>query len=485
MSDNEKDKKNSDQQKEKKKPPPPPVESQHQIELNGQTLRYTARAGLMPLKDEKDDEIEASIFFTSYTLNDVDSQADRPLTFVFNGGPGSASVWLHMGAIGPKRVKMQHEGWMPPPPYRLENNAHTWLDITDLVFIDPVGTGFSRAVKEDDNKNYWSVEGDIKSLTQFIRLYLTHYQRWTSPLYLTGESYGTTRSAGLAESLHANGIGLSGILLISTVLNFQSIEFVRGNDLPFNLYIPTYAATAWYHRRLDERLKSKSLPGLLEEVEAWSMHEYALALMKGDSISDEERETIVEKLSYYTGLDRAYIDDTKLRIDIQRFCKELLRDEHRTVGRLDSRFKGYEDLKITEFPEFDPSMTAITPPYTATFNQYVREQLRYETDVAYNILSYDVNENWEWEKGKFPDTSDLLRKAMQRNPFMRVLVAQGYYDLATPHLGALYTFNHMGLGPELHQNVEYHFYEAGHMFYLDVASLAKFKTDVSGFYAGG
>lgn len=482
MSENEKQAEEKKDEKPESKLPEPPIETQHQIKVGGKTLKYTATTGMMPLKDENGDH-QANIFYTAYTLDGIKDKSARPLTFVFNGGPGSSSVWLHLGAVGPKRVKMEDEGWLPQPPYQLENNPHTWLDKSDLVFIDPVGTGFSRAVNPDDNKKFWSLQGDLDSVGDFIRLYLTRNSRWASPLFLSGESYGTTRAAGLSGHLINKGIAFNGILLISTIINFQTAQFVRGNDLPYALFLPTYSATAWYHGQLPDDLQSKPVRDVLEEVEAWASGDYTLALMKGDKLSDDERASAIETLSRYTGLDAQYIDGTKLRVNIMRFCKELLRDDKRTVGRLDSRFKGYADLAITEFPEFDPSMSAIMPPYTAMFNQYVRETLGYESDDTYEILSFKVNQSWEFDKGTFPDTSDRLRQALERNPFMKVYVGQGYYDLATPHFAAHYSLNHMGIAPDLHENISYYFYEAGHMYYLDITQLEKLKADVSEFMA--
>ena len=477
MSENEKQSDEKKDEKPESKLPEPPIETQHQIKVGGKALKYTATTGMMPLKNEKGDH-HANIFYTAYTLDGVKDKASRPLTFVFNGGPGSASVWLHMGAVGPKRVKMEDEGWLPQPPYQLEDNPHTWLDKSDLVFIDPVGTGFSRALNPDDNKKFWSLQGDLDSVGEFIRLYLTRNSRWASPLFLSGESYGTTRAAGLSGHLIGKGIAFNGIILISTIINFQTARFTRGNDLPYALFLPTYTATAWYHGQLPEDLQSKPVTEVLEEVEAWASTDYTMALMKGDKLGDDERADLVETLSRYTGLDTKYIDGTKLRVNIHRFCKELLRDDNRTVGRLDSRFKGYADLAVTEFPEFDPSMSAIMPPYTAMFNQYVRETLGYESDDTYEILSFKVNQGWEFNRGEFADTSDRLRQALERNPFMKVYVGQGYYDLATPHFAAHYSLNHMGIAPDLHENISYYFYEAGHMYYLDIHQLEKLKADV-------
>jgi len=459
-----------------------PIVRQQEIKLGRRTLKYTTVAGRMPLKNEAE-EIEAQIYFTAYTLGHGDADRKRPLTSVFNGGPGSASVWLHLGALGPKRVKMQDEGWMPAPPYQLVDNEHTWLDQTDLVFIDPVGTGYSRATKPDLNKKYWNVKGDLESVGEFIRLYLTRYNRWTSPLFLCGESYGTTRAAGLAGHLIDKGIAFNGIILISTILNFQTADFDRGNDLPYALFLPTYAATAWYHKMLPAPLQRRPLREILGEVELYAESEYTVALMKGDRLSNEEKQKVINRLSHLTGLTSTFIDYSNLRINIFRFCKELLRDQRRTVGRLDSRFTGLDALAVTETPEFDPSLSAITPPYTAMMTDYARTELGFETDLTYETLSFKVNEGWEWDRGKYADTSEALRSSMAKNPFLKVFVAMGYYDLATPHFAAQYTLAHMDIDPSLRANIHTADYEAGHMLYLDIKSLAKLKTDVKEFIA--
>jgi carboxypeptidase C (cathepsin A) len=457
-----------------------PVDTQHELKLKTRTLKYTATTGVIPLKDEFD-EPEAEIFFTAYTLDETKDAYTPPLMFVFNGGPGSSSIWLHMGTLGPKRVKMEEEGWMPAPPYKLESNEHTWLDFTDLVFVDPVGTGYSRAAKEESEKKFWSVKGDIKSVGEFIRLYLTRYQRWSSPLFLTGESYGTTRVAGLSGYLVEEGIALNGIMLISTAISLRPIFFEHGDDLPFQLFVPTYAATAWYHKMLDDDLQGRKLRDLLDEVEAWSEGEYTVALMKGDKLSDEERNRVAKQLARYTGLKLEYVLGTNLRVNIHRFCKELMRHENRSVGRLDSRFKGIEAIAVTEMPEFDPSLLAIKPPYTSTFNDYARTELGIETDLIYEPLSMRVNEKWEWEKGKLPNTGEALRSAIAKNPFMKVYVGQGYYDLATPHFATEYMISHMNIDTEFRNNLTMAYYEAGHMFYLDINALAQLQVDAASF----
>jgi carboxypeptidase C (cathepsin A) len=458
-----------------------PVVTRHELRLGDRVLKYTVTTGTLPLANEAG-ETEARIFFMAYVAERAGGPEKRPLMFSFNGGPGSSSVWLHLGALGPRRVRMLDDGGLPAPPYELVDNEHTWLDQTDLVFIDPVGTGYSRPAKPDLGKKYWGVQGDIESVGEFIRLYLTRYQRWVSPLFLVGESYGTTRAAGLAGHLVDRGIAFNGILLVSSILNFQTARFSTGNDLPYVLFLPTYAATAWYHKQLAADLQQRPLRDFLSEVERWAAGEYTAALAKGDRLAPEERRAVVERLARYTGLDQAYIDATELRIEIGRFRKELLRDQKRTVGRLDSRFKGWDLLAATERPEFDPSMSAIRSPYTATFNDYVRGALGYKSDLTYHILGGGIGP-WDWGSAGegFPDTSEALRAAFAKNPYMKLFVGSGFYDLATPYFATQYTLAHLGLEPGLRGNVTTADYEAGHMMYIHAGELAKLKRDVSAF----
>ncbi len=457
-----------------------PVETAHESVCRTGKLRYIATAGVLPLQDANG-ETEAEVFFTSYRLKDIEDTSSRPLTFVFNGGPGSSSIWLHMGALGPKRVAMEPEGWMPAPPYHLEDNMDTWLDSTDLVFIDPVETGFSRAVSDEVIDKFWGYTGDLDSVSEFIRIYLTRYRRWNSPLYLAGESYGTTRAAGLAGHLLGKGIALSGIVLISTAINLRPIFFEKGDDLPFQLFIPTYAAAAWYHRKLSERLLQMELADVVKEVSAWAESDLTVALMKGDRLSQDDRESISWKLAEYTGLDEEYVKKTDLRINIHRFCKELLRDENRSVGRLDSRFKGIEGDPIDDMPGYDPSMTAIKFPYATTFNNYLKTELGVDCDLPYRLMQHFKDRKWKWENGALPSTGEILRSAMSINPFMKVLVAQGYYDLATPSFATEYMISHMNIDSEIRKNLWITYYNAGHMFYLDETSLASFRVDVEDF----
>jgi carboxypeptidase C (cathepsin A) len=460
----------------------PPVVTHHEISVGGQPLKYTVTTGMMPIKNDTTGEVEANIFFMAYTKDGAGAKERRPLMFSFNGGPGSSSVWLHLGALGPRRVEMLPDGSLPPPPYRLVDNEHTWLDAADIVFIDPVGTGYSRPAKPELGKKFWGLQGDLDSMGEFIRLYLTRYERWKSPLFLAGESYGTTRAAGLAGRLIDKGIAFNGVLLISTILNFQTTDTAPGNDLPAQLHLPTYTATAWYHKKLAPDLQ-KDLRRTLAEAEKWAATEYAVALSRGDELTPSERDEVATRLSRYTGLSKQYVENMDLRIEIMRFTKELLRDRKQTVGRLDSRITGVDRSNASERPDFDPSMSAIRPPYTATFNAYVREELGYKNDNEYYILGGGLKTPWEWGTGGqgYADTADALRSAFAKNPYMKVFVAYGYYDLATPYFAAKYTLSHMKLAPELKKNITLADYEAGHMMYIHDRSLVKLKQDVAAF----
>ncbi|SIO62453.1 Carboxypeptidase C (cathepsin A) [Singulisphaera sp. GP187] len=459
-----------------------PIVTQHEVKVGGTSIKYKATAGLMPLYDASD-KVEAKMFFVAYTVDTKDDQPRRPLMFAFNGGPGSSSVWLHLGALGPKRVVVPEDPTIPPPPYQLTENAESWLDKTDLVFIDPVETGYSRAIKPESNKKFHGLHGDIASVSEFIRMYLSRYERWTSPLYLVGESYGTTRAAGLAGHLADNGIALNGVILISTVLDFQTIRFGRTNELPYGLFLPSYAATAWYHKKLPAELQRLGLGELVAEVAKWAEGDYLAALGKGDRLSDVERTTIVKRLAHYTGLSERFIDLNELRIPQHLFSKELLRDERKTVGRFDSRYLGTVENAGSPSPEFDPSEAAVRPAYTATFNQYVRTELNYKSDLPYHILGGGQIGAWDWGTPGlgYPETGSALREAMGKNPHLKVLVASGYLDLATPFDATDYTLAHLKLAAPLRKNVRVTTYEAGHMMYLHGPSLVKLKHDASEF----
>lgn len=469
------------------------VQTHHTVRIDNQDFPYTVTCGTMILKEEiekkgeKEGESEgekpkAQIFFIAYMRDDIEDQTRRPITFSFNGGPGSSSVWMHLGLLGPRRVLMDEIGNPLPPPYRLVDNEYSLLDQTDLVFIDPVSTGYSRPVIGEKAKQFHAFKKDIESVGDFIRLYTTRYERWLSPKFLIGESYGTTRAAGLSGYLQdRHGMYLNGLMLISSVLNFQTLEFEHGNDLPYILFLPTYTATAWYHRRLPSDLQA-DLKLALKESEHFANGEYTTALMKGDGLSADEYSVIAQKLSRLTGLTEAYIKRTNLRIEIFRFTKELLRDERRTVGRLDSRFKGIDRDAAGEHFEDDPSMVNIMGPYTATFYDYVRRELKFEVDLPYEILNIKV---WPWSyadhENKYVQVSETLRRAMSINPFLKVYVANGFFDLATPYFATEYTFNHLGLDTSIQKNLSMGYFEAGHMMYIHIPSLEKLKHELAQF----
>ena len=338
-----------------------PVVTHHRLVIDGKELAYTATVGLMPLKDTKG-EVEARIFFVAYTLDNGGPATERPLMFSFNGGPGSASVWLHLGALGPRRVNLPEEPTIPTPPFQLVDNEATWLDRTDLVFIDPVGTGFSRAAKPELNSKFHALRGDITSVGEFIRMYLSRYDRWASPLYLIGESYGTTRAAGLAGYLVDQGVAFNGLVLVSCALDFQGFVFSQGNDLPFLTYLPSYAASAWYHKKLATDLQNVDLPAVLKEVEQWTDREYASILARGDRLTEVERREAATKLARYTSLSPSDIDANNLRIGMSYFCKELLKQSRRSIGRFDARYQGIESSAASASPSFDPSLAAVRAP---------------------------------------------------------------------------------------------------------------------------
>ena len=425
----------------------------------------------------------ASVFFVAYFREGVADPAARPLTFAFNGGPGSSAVWLHMGALGPRRVEMGDAGDRLPPPYGLVDNDESLLDVTDLVFIDPVGTGFSRSLEGEKAKDFHRLDKDVESVAEVIRLLTSRYGRWRSPKFLVGESYGTTRAAALARLLQdRHGMYLNGIALVSLVLDFATILFGRGydNDLPHVLYLPAYTATAWYHGKLPPDLQQGGLQSALAESERYAFGDYALALLRGARLDDTERVTVAATVARLTGLDPAWVERADLRVHDQRFFKELLRLDGRTVGRLDSRFTGFDRDGAGERIEDDPSGQAIIGPYSTVFNEYVRRELGFETDLPYEVLSMKTHEAWRWERDNdYVRVSDDLRRAIVANPSLQVLVASGLFDLATPYFAADYTVDHLGLPAELRGNVRTETYGAGHMMYVHPPSRAKLKGDLA------
>lgn len=475
--------KSGDKSKDDKKPEEKVVQTKHTVKIGGQEIKYTATAGTILLKLE-DGTPKASVFYVAYTKDDVSDLTKRPVTFTFNGGPGAASIWLHLGAFGPRRVQMGDVSALLPPPYKLVDNEYSLLDITDLVFIDPVSTGYSRAVPGEAPKQFHGVEEDIQSVGDFIRLYATRNKRWTSPKFLAGESYGTTRAAGLSGYLQGRyGMYLNGIALISTILNFQTAEFDRGNDLPYMLYLPTYTAIAWYHKKLSADLQG-DLQKAVDESRKFASGEYADALMEGDNLSTPRKTEIAQKLARLTGLPAQFIEQANLRIEIFRFDKELLRSERRTVGRLDGRFKGIDDDAAGSEPTYDPSLAAIVGPYTATLNDYVRGELKFESDLPYEFLTGRVRPwNYAPYENRYINVAETLRSAMTENPFLHVYVAKGYYDLATPFFAAEYTMDHLGLDPSLRGHLSGGYFEAGHMMYVHQPSLVKLKQELKEFMA--
>ncbi len=456
--------------------------TKHVITIGGQSIEYTARAGTLALEEE-DGKEKARLFFVAYTRDGVEDPATRPVTFSFNGGPGSSSVWLHLGALGPRMVRLEDEGWAPSPPYQLVDNPDSWFDLTDLVFIDPVTTGYSRAAEGEDPSQFYGVDEDAQWVGEFIRLWTTRYQRWASPKFLAGESYGTTRAAALAQLLQdRHGMYLNGLVLVSAILDFQTARFDVGNDLPFVLFLPTYTATAWYHKQLEGELAG-DLKGALAEAEAFATSEYSWALGKGSRLAAEESERVQARLSRATGLSPEWIESANLRISIGRFCKELLRGERRTVGRLDSRFQGIDLDSAGEGNEYDPSYAAIQGPFTGALNDYLRRELSYENDLPYEILTGRVRPWKMGETNRYLNVAERMRRAMTQNPRLKVFVACGYYDFATPYFAARYTVEHMGLDPSLQENISFGYYEAGHMMYIHKPSRVRLKQDVAAFYA--
>ncbi len=453
--------------------------------VGGAPIAYTATAGTLTIKNDKNEPI-ASQFYVAYTKTGAGDLSRRPLTFLYNGGPGSSTIWLHMGAFGPRRVATPDAQTAPPSPPELVNNDYSLLDKSDLVFVDAVGTGFSRIVGKGVPKDFFGVDQDIAEFGQFIERYVTLNDRWKSPKFLLGESYGTTRSAGVVDYLQEKGVAMNGVILVSSILNFANdVTGPGGNDMAYVLYLPTLAAAAWYHDKLPH--KPADLDDFLRTVRRFASGPYAQALMQGSSLSPSDRAGVLSKLHDYTGISEQYYAHADLRLDPERFQKELLRDQEVTVGRLDGRFVG-RDIDVNgDSPDYDPSDNAINAAFTAAFHTYAADGLRYRSDYPFHVTNYPVvGRSWDWKRKNdplgAPNVAGDLREAMIKNPQLRVFSANGYFDFATPFFETEYTLSHLGLDPAAQRRIEYGYYQSGHMIYLHVPALAKLHADLARFY---
>jgi carboxypeptidase C (cathepsin A) len=465
--------------------------TEHSIRIGGQTVPYKATASTMLLKNEKG-EPTALLYSTAYTRTDVKDLSQRPLAFLYNGGPGAASVWVHMGAYGPRRVGSVDVGGIVAPPYKIVDNNESLLDRADLVFIDPVGTGFSHAVGKAQDKDFWGVDQDMKSLAQFIQLYVTRNNRWNSPKFLIGESYGTFRSAALGNYLQSHeNIYLNGIVLMSCVLDVGTISFNPGDDMTYVFYVPSYAASAWYQKALKER--PSNFDAFLTEARHFALTEYAAALMKGDKISEAEKAEVAAKLSRFIGINEDYLKKANLRVTLAQFMKELQRSTGTTTGRFDARYSGPTYDMLGEYAEYDPQDALTTGAFVAALNSYMREELKFGQDKTYAPGSDDAGNQWDWkhrgpgDNQGFPGSANVegdLIQALLANPRLQVEVENGYYDLATPFFATEFTMDHLLLPEKLRDNIHLQYYGAGHMMYVRDEDRTKLKNNVASFIEG-
>jgi carboxypeptidase C (cathepsin A) len=504
--------------KETKKEPPEPVVSDHEITIGGgKKIAYQAVTGYLLVRDEtatkpapappeasknvpeskerptektelSKGEPKEQIFFTAYQAKGVTDPSTRPVTFAFNGGPGSASIWLHLGALGPRRVLLSDRGEALPPPYKLVDNDSTWLEESDLVFIDPVQTGFSRPIVGEEAKQFHSYKKDIADVAEFIRLWLTRYKRWSSPKFLAGESYGTIRAAGLTNYLlDTSGISLNGVVLISSCLNTRTLSWFPGvegnipnNDAPYPLLLPTFAAAAWYHGRLAPELENRPLLDFLSEVEAFARAQYTQALAKGDRLTEAEKKDLAAQIARYSGLTPEYVETQNFRETFPRFRKELLKDKRLMLGAYDARFTGAQLALGGESSDFDPSEAAVLGPFSSAFNDYIRRELNFESDLPYHPFANVFP--WSFDSDVRPlDVIPALKTAMNRNPYMKVMICSGLYDLVTPYLGPEELVHEMDLLPSLAKNVRLNRYGGGHMMYIDKGAREQLKRDFAAF----
>lgn len=487
----------SDNDKAEKTPHERAVTTAHSVQIGERSIAYKATAGTLIIRNDKG-KPDASVFYVAYTVDGGKAMNPRPVTFLYNGGPGSSSIWLHMGSFGPVRVVTDSPKATAPPPYRLVNNADSLLDKTDLVFVDAIGTGYSQGLPQhEDNekqdhdkdanpdKRFWGTDQDIDAFGRFVQRYITVNHRWNSPKFLFGESYGTPRSAGLVKYLQDKGITCNGVILLSSILNYA--EHLPGLDINYVNYLPSYAAIAWYHDKLPN--KPATLEPFLTQVREFARGEYSVALSKGAALGSQERDAIAAKLHAYTGLSVTYLKEADLRVDPGRFRKELLRGERLTMGRYDARFEGVDSDAAGENPETDPSDTGISGAFIAAFNDYIVRDLHYTSDVPYKVSATAIRE-WDW-KHKVPGSRrpvplpimvDDLGAAMRENPQLKIFSGNGYFDLATPFFATEYDLAHLGIDAKLRNNVTIDYYPSGHMVYLNVDALKQFKSDLAKFY---
>jgi carboxypeptidase C (cathepsin A) len=462
------------------------------IVLGGQTLKYNAIAEFIPIVsgglDEKSGEVEAAIFTTSYFLENAPA-ATRPVCFAFNGGPGSASIWLHLGALGPKRVVIREDGTMPPPPYTVTDNQESWFDHFDLVFVDPPHTGYSITSGEDARKKMLSVDGDVNALAECIRTWLGRHRRWSSPIYIVGESYGTTRAAALADKLQEYGVALCGLVLVSCAMDLQSLIFAPRNELPFALFLPAFAGVAQYHGQLKGRL-AQSAVGARAAAEEYVAEEYLAALHQGSALSGTARQRAVKRVAELTGLPPLLVDQKNLRINDETFFVQLLRERGQILGRLEARVTGPMAASRSYVWEFDPGIEALVPPYTMAAHAYMSETLGVDMQARYEVMSMEAHKQWDWNRGEqkgnsYTSTSPDLARALRRNPHLRVLVASGHYDLGTPYSASNWSLAQLDVPAEVRARVEHHYYDAGHMMYTRETDMKKLKRDLVAWLSAG